>query len=142
MGVAEELREPWSGKHVRDQGIFRAEFGEPGGSGVEMWKGLPVAGAGPRLEEKRVHSAVQQSARGARGTPCLLVCMAGLGAGGNRGDEREGKGLCGAWVAQLVELQTFNLRVQGSSPCSGICGALTLGWPLEGGGLAWVCPSS
>ena len=24
-----------------------------------------------------------------------------------------------AWIAQLVEHQTFNLRVQGSSPCSG-----------------------
>ena len=26
-----------------------------------------------------------------------------------------------AWVAQTVEHQTFNLRVQGSSPCSGVC---------------------
>ena len=25
-----------------------------------------------------------------------------------------------AWVAQLVEHQTFNLRAQGSSPCPGI----------------------
>ena len=25
----------------------------------------------------------------------------------------------GAWIAQTVEHQTFNLRVQGSSPCSG-----------------------
>ena len=24
-----------------------------------------------------------------------------------------------AWIAQSVEHQTFNLRVQGSSPCSG-----------------------
>lgn len=27
--------------------------------------------------------------------------------------------LCEAWIAQSVEHQTFNLRVQGSSPCSG-----------------------
>ena len=26
-----------------------------------------------------------------------------------------------AWIAQSVEHQTFNLRVQGSSPCSGDC---------------------
>ena len=25
-----------------------------------------------------------------------------------------------AWIAQSVEHQTFNLRVQGSSPCSGV----------------------
>ena len=27
-----------------------------------------------------------------------------------------------ARIAQSVEHQTFNLRVQGSSPCSGVCG--------------------
>ena len=36
-----------------------------------------------------------------------------------------------AWVAQTVEHQTFNLRVQGSSPCSGVVPILTVGCGLQ-----------
>ena len=33
-----------------------------------------------------------------------------------------------AWIAQSVEHQTFNLRVQGSSPCSGVSRLLSSLW--------------
>ena len=80
VGVAEELGEPWSRRHVLERGVLWAEFGESRGRGVEMCAGRPVPGAGTQLEEKSVHSAGQASARGARRSPCWVGCLAGPGA--------------------------------------------------------------